>query len=350
MAQENVIRCILISSIGTDAVEKEQLNRFAQTEDKTILREGFPFQALFYWISMIQHQGVLGMSIKPNVEFSPLDINNLGDALVSVTFPARPVDHDHDYDHRRHTSDQSNSNHSESIHDDINDAPVLILDGLERFDGQIYTLTGPEMVTGPKLVDELNRALSSNFENGDDETEGSVHQQATRDELRAYLVSLRNKSQGALDESHQFQLQNMPGISGAIRLFQRATEAAFGGRRPQQGLTAICCPYEALTSEGEEGLDEGGGIEEVIAPDDGQNKDRKNPDDPCKCPTKDPQLEAPIDDEVDLILDLLDHINEGRAAFQSGDLKKVAGIRGEDATGFFERYAQDFRQRPRKDL
>ncbi|KAG0308038.1 hypothetical protein BGZ98_009171, partial [Dissophora globulifera] len=34
MAQEGVIRCILISSIGTDAPEKEQLKRFVQTEDK----------------------------------------------------------------------------------------------------------------------------------------------------------------------------------------------------------------------------------------------------------------------------------------------------------------------------
>ncbi|KAG0291881.1 hypothetical protein BGZ98_002823, partial [Dissophora globulifera] len=103
MAQERVIRCILISSIGTDAPEKEQLKSFVQTEDKvkgtiqrwTILREGLPFQALFYWVPMMQDVGSLGMSIKPDVEFTPLDITNLADALVSVTFPTTRSDLDH---------------------------------------------------------------------------------------------------------------------------------------------------------------------------------------------------------------------------------------------------------------
>lgn len=111
---------------------------------------------------MIQEQGVLGMSIKPEVEFAPLDISNLGDALISVTFP-RPVDRDHSDD-----QDQG-SDRSERDEQGVGTATPLDetltslqKDDPKRFDGQIYTLTGPETTTGPKLVDELNRVLSAN--------------------------------------------------------------------------------------------------------------------------------------------------------------------------------------------
>ncbi|KAG0012372.1 hypothetical protein BGZ81_001614, partial [Podila clonocystis] len=104
MVQEQVIRCILISAIGTDANDKEHLVRYRRIEDKvknsiqrwTILRQGFLFECLYYWIPMIQDQGILGMPIGLESEFTPLHIGDLGEALVSVTFPSDHDDDGHD--------------------------------------------------------------------------------------------------------------------------------------------------------------------------------------------------------------------------------------------------------------
>ncbi|KAG0295306.1 hypothetical protein BGZ98_001438, partial [Dissophora globulifera] len=165
--------------------------------------------------------------------------------------------------------------------------------------------------------------------------------QTSRDELRSYLMSLRNrdKDQDSATLRQRFQLRCVPGMSGMLYPFPRATEAALGGLQTECHLT-------------------------------GAVKDPKVPDEPCKCPEypkkpdmpkepkepndpkepkkpppkhRTPHLDPPNDDEVDLILDLLDYIHEGRATFQSGDLEKVAGIRGRDAKDFFEKYARDFR-------
>ncbi|KAF9975441.1 hypothetical protein BGZ65_008243 [Modicella reniformis] len=362
MAQENVVRCILISSIGTDATEKEQLNRFVRTEDKvkgsiqrwTILREGFPFQALFYWISMIQDQGVLGMSIKPEVEFAPLDISNLGDALVSVTFPSNRVDPD------RSDQDQD-SGHSEQGTDTttVHDNAPSAQDDLERFDGQIYTLTGPETITGPKLVEELNRMLNANSEknhkarNASGRQEGDVptpviYKHLTRDEVRAYLIKLRDR--GARQKLVQrFESMDLLGVHGALRLFRRATTAAFGTLRAQSdsSSTASSSCQEGDEEHGKDVRSSDASPKRLQLPEEPFEPDQPGkPDEPGTRPSRHltPQLEAPNDAEVDLVLDLLDYISEGRATFQSGDLEKVAGIRGANAKNFFEKYEQDFQQ------
>jgi hypothetical protein len=98
---------------------------------------------------MVQEQKVLGMSIRPEAEFAPLDITNLADALISVTFPTKHVDQDQDDSDRMDHNIRDGSSSS------------VVVDDTQRFDGQIYTLTGPETTTGPKLVEELNRAIAS---------------------------------------------------------------------------------------------------------------------------------------------------------------------------------------------
>lgn len=66
----------------------------------------------------------------------------------------------------------------------------------------------------------------------------------------------------------------------------------------------------------------------------------------CKTSMKEhePVLEAPNDTEIDLVLELLDYINENRATFQSGDLQKITGERGNNAKAFFEEHARNFRK------
>jgi hypothetical protein len=141
---------------------------------------------LFHWIPMVQDQGVLGMPIKKDVEFAPIDITDLGRALISVTFPSKHHPGGGDYHHEiqmglakldiaghAHTHTHACGEHEPT--------PVVIPvtpmtavaptagpgDGIDRHDGQTYTLTGPETVTGPKLADELTRALQSDKKHKD---------------------------------------------------------------------------------------------------------------------------------------------------------------------------------------
>lgn len=123
---------------------------------------------------MIRDQGVLGMPIKPEIEFAPLELGNLGDALVSVIFPTRRDDCDHD-DDQDQKSDCSKPGEeiflSTATHEEVLPHLSLEENDLQRFDGQTYTLTGPETTTGPKLVEELNRVLSYDSESEENEGE-----------------------------------------------------------------------------------------------------------------------------------------------------------------------------------
>jgi hypothetical protein len=144
-------------------------------------REGFPFQALFYWIPMVQNQGVLGMPIKPENEFAPLDIADLCRALISVTIPKKPRGFRLRYREGDSSSDQggiqkafSNLNLDATSQEALVYPPIRVVgpsDGvsIDQHDGQIYTLTGPETVTGPKLAAELTRVLRAGKDKDDDD-------------------------------------------------------------------------------------------------------------------------------------------------------------------------------------
>ncbi|KAG0243828.1 hypothetical protein BGX31_010152 [Mortierella sp. GBA43] len=401
MTQESVARCILISGIGTDAAEKKHLNQFAQVEEKvkesmkrwTILRQGFPFQDLLYWIPMIHDQGVLGMSISPEVKFSPLHISNLGDALVSVTYPSSNCGDDHPGDQAldcNHGKQGEKDAGADTVHDK---RPPLSTLKDKRFDGQTYTLTGPETTTGTKLVKELNKILSARLERNSNAESTSDHQNndvptpivykcLSRDEMRTYLLTLRDRDKAhdrQADSTRQLESMDMRSVLGALRMFQQATMAAFGNIGSQRGSSTARAPHSAPLSRydaGHRGTTSKEVKEVVSRGVDEAKADRKN--DPCRNPKRPqlpdepiepevpespgpggpdhpqepetpeppkprkPILRPPNDAEVELILDLLDYINEGRATFQSGDLQKVAGIRGANAKDFFEEYKEDF--------
>lgn len=138
---------------------------------------------------MVQDQGVLGMPIKRDIEFAPLDITDLGRALISVTFPSKhhpggsdggeiglsksPLDNDIQTALAKLNLTGAHSHAALETAFAIPVPPLTLIapagpgDGIDRHDGQTYTLTGPETVTGPKLADELTRALQSDKKHKD---------------------------------------------------------------------------------------------------------------------------------------------------------------------------------------
>ncbi|KAF9921321.1 hypothetical protein FBU30_008688 [Linnemannia zychae] len=342
MKKENIQRCIAISSIGTDAPEKVQLDRFRQVEDRikgdiphwTVLREGFPFQTLFYWIPMVQDQGILGMPIKRDVEYAPLDISDLAQALISVTFPSKNhPDHrrGENIDLRKDISKLKVSSQSE--HD-----PSHALGDDDEYDGQTYTLTGPETATGPKLAHELTEALGSH-KHKDKRPEPIAYKELRHDELRQYLLNLRNRS----GEPTSISGGGYQPVASFFRFLSNMTGTVKGTQlRTVEKTTTItqALPQSDAKAAGQTG---GNGNENdddlMAASDDDHVTDRNKP------PKRGPELGAPNDTEIDLILELLEYINEKRATFQSGDLEKITGKRGNNAKNFFEEHRRNFRQR-----
>ncbi|KAF8933213.1 hypothetical protein BGZ47_010967 [Haplosporangium gracile] len=377
MKQEKVMRCVAISSIGTDVPDKDQLDRFRRVEDRikkdlprwSILREGFPFQALFYWIPMVQDQGVLGMPIKRDIEFAPLDITDLGRALISVTFPSKHhPGGGHDGDHgdiqkglAKLTLTSHPNTHSliHAEHESISTVPVIPLtlvtatgprDGTDRHDGQIYTLTGPETVTGPKLADALTRALHSDKEHKDKHPEPIVFKELTREELRNYLLTLRNKS----NEAIPMTTAGFQPMSSFLRFLQHMTEAVKGVhhyQRPAEEEENSSSASAKVASQGDvKATTAFSSTAESNDEDDLALIDAPSDEDSCpgrKSPKRghEPVLGAPNDTEINLVLELLDYINDNRATFQSGDLEKITGKRGNNAKAFFEEHARNFRKR-----
>ncbi|GJJ79171.1 hypothetical protein EMPS_11530 [Entomortierella parvispora] len=315
--QEQVVRCVVISCIGTDAPEKSELDAFRRMEESvtsniqrwTVLREGFRFQTLFYWISMVQDQGVLGMPIKKEATYSPLDIIDLGHALIVIVFPPE---------------NDSGAHH----------------------DGQTYTLTGPETVNGPKLSDELSKALTpmkGKPSNPPEVPSPIVYKETSKDEIRRYLVSLREKSPTTSTFSDGFKLVTKiqeDEVATTQSIFQRIS----GFFQKENWRKGVGSTLDQSSSADDENKYEA--------------KDLNCGDDPCKCPPrkdprgkkpppkeKDPELEAPNDTEVEFLLQLMEYIHEERATFQSGDLKKITGRKGVDAHVFFAKHARDFRSR-----
>ncbi|KAF9334093.1 hypothetical protein BG006_002713 [Podila minutissima] len=336
MVQEQVIRCILISAIGTDANEKGHLARYRRIEDKvktsiqrwTILRQGFLFECLYYWITMVQDQGILGMPIGPESEFTPLHIGDLGKALVSVTFPPDDDDDDDD-DGDNDSHDQASAGLAKSKSTDT-----------ERSDHRTYTLTGSKRVTGPKLAEDLNHALQVHSDDASPPPTVTF-KTITRDECKNYFLSLREGTGVPPTEAKE-----APGFFASIT-------RSLSQRRPWSfsGL------FKSLVDDtqktvGEDAKKDPKDPKDPKEP--SKPKDPKDPKDPKnpKKPSKDrgPQVEPPNDTEVEMMLDLMDYIAEGRATFLSGDMEKITGHQGMGPEEFFKKHGRDFRRRHPKDL
>ncbi|KAF9429743.1 hypothetical protein BGZ94_009642 [Podila epigama] len=351
MAKEQVIRCILISAIGTDAPEKGHLNNYRRIEEKvestmqrwTILRQGFLFECLFYWIPMVQNQGIIGMPIGPEFEFTPLHIGNLGDALVSVTFPSTDNDGDGHGNIRGHmVNDGVGDMNSAMMQSTATPKLIKTLRHIpltsERFDRQTYTLTGPQRMTGPKLVEQLNQALKNRPETSDkastkhnEECHNNsnlatpvTYKTITRDECKTYLFSLRETNMPPKDDS--------PGFFVSIsRVFDR--------QRHMWDMSAL---FKSLKGVSENPV--GQNRQDMVGDETGARKDSMIPS-----KGSEPHVEPPNNTEVEMLLDLMDYINEGKASFLSGDFEKITGHQGMGPEKFFEKHGPEFRQRPPND-
>ncbi|KAG0333478.1 hypothetical protein BG004_000829 [Podila humilis] len=387
MAKEMVIRCILVSAIGTDAPEKEHLIRYRRMEEKvektmqrwTILRQGFLYQCLYYWIPMVQNQNTLGMPIGPEHEFTPLHIGDLGDAVVSVTFPN---DHSHDGD----DNDENNNDHDDNVIDsntgtdtdadtDTDDdddgtnqarenqtkgACVSSTNGGHgdsgRFDSQTYTLTGPQQVTGPKLVDHLNQSLDDHPEDDKDHRRHPLitYKVVTRDECKNYLLTLRDRQD---KQAHHPALQMKESDGYLATLMRRLARALgrLGLQDSKSSFTPAHAPIHDVTGKEDtvEVVDEDGDTDRLIDVLDCQDppRDSKDPSSASSSSSSkgNHRVEPPNDTEIELMLDLMDYINEGKATFQSGDMEKITGKQGMGPEKFFEKNGDRFREGPKDD-
>jgi len=59
----------------------------------------------------------------------------------------------------------------------------------------------------------------------------------------------------------------------------------------------------------------------------------------------DKRMDVPNDTEINVILEYLEYVKEGKANFTSDDLKKITGNEGEPIRRFFEKHSKEFRPR-----
>ncbi|KAG0056123.1 hypothetical protein BGZ89_002191 [Linnemannia elongata] len=312
MKQEN------ITTSSTVSVVSRTVSR--RTFRAGLSSEGFPFQTLFYWIPMVQDQGVLGMPIKRDREFAPLDVIDLGRALISVTFPSNY--------HSGGSDGGGEVVHGESSLDDTSDIQKSLIK---------LKLTGSQPYAAHETVSPIPHPKPIEFK------------ELTRDEFHKYLLTLRNKSSGDIPMT----TAGFQPVASFLRFFQHMTDAVKGvhlhhhqlspeekEEKTSSSASAKIAPQSdvPMVTAAEGNDDDDVSLIDVLS------GDETCPG--CKTSMKEhePVLEAPSDTEIDLVLELLDYINENRATFQSGDLQKITGERGNNAKAFFEEHARNFRK------
>lgn len=176
-----------------------------------------------------------------------------------------------------------------------------------------------------------------------------MFKQLTREEFRNYLLTLRNKrvgEGGILMTAAGFQP-----VASLLRFLHYMTDTVKGVHHQSSPTSSEESPSPALTQTAPQAEVEttclSTGDEDdlslIDAPHDYDNSKGSSGGKKSKR-GHEPELEAPNDTEIDLILELLDYINDNRANFQSGDLKKITGEQGNNAKAFFEEHARNFRQ------
>jgi uncharacterized protein YbjT (DUF2867 family) len=151
---------VITSLLGTGDSPLETFRNFGDIENAlegaadnwVTLRNALFHQRLWHWVPRIKENGVLILSTHDDSRFSPLSLDDLVFALDHIILEdnGRPRgDLERKHCHRR------------------------------------YTLTGPELVTGPLIVDMINEAI--------DEQAAVKFMSVTPEELDRYLSSLSHK-------------------------------------------------------------------------------------------------------------------------------------------------------------
>jgi len=153
----NVKRVILISSTGAESNEKlKHLHEYAEIEKEfknqgynwnCVLRNEFSQNWFHAWSQPVEDKGQFPLSTGRDKKFAPVRLEDVCCALKDII----------------RGEESTNNKHNK----------------------QIYTLTGPEAVNGPKIVDELNRVVQGRVNYAD----------VDRQQMEKVLRSLREREQ-----------------------------------------------------------------------------------------------------------------------------------------------------------
>lgn len=162
----NVKHVILVSHAGADSNDKlRHLYHYAEIEKEfknhsfnwnCIIRNEFAQNWFHAWSFQVEEKGQFPLSISQDRRFAPIRIEDISCAVKDIL-----------------RGDSSGS------------TPNLV--GSNKHNKQTYTLTGPELVTGNKIVDELNRAVNG----------GVTYTDVDRLQMERILRALRDREQQA---------------------------------------------------------------------------------------------------------------------------------------------------------
>jgi len=178
----NVKHVLLVSRAGADSNDKlRHLYQFAEIEREfknygfnwnCIIRNEFAQNWFHAWSYPVEDKGQFPLSIGQDRKFAPIRIEDVSCAVKDIL--------------------RGNSSGS---------TPNFM--GSNKHNKQTYTLTGPEAVTGNKIVDELNRAVGG----------GVSYNDVDRNQMEQVLRALRDREQQRKasgeddDQRHRFEGQ-----------------------------------------------------------------------------------------------------------------------------------------------
>jgi len=153
----NVRRVILISCAGAETNDKlRHLHEYAEIEKEfrnqgynwqCVLRNEFPQNWFHAWAQPVEDKGQFPLSTGRDRKFAPVRLEDVCCALKDII-----------------RGEESNNN---------------------RHNKQIYTLTGPETLNGPKIVEELNQVVQGRVN----------YQDVDRQQMERILRSLREREE-----------------------------------------------------------------------------------------------------------------------------------------------------------
>jgi len=169
----NVKHVILISCAGAENSERwRHLHEYAEIEREflslnfnchTIVRTEFPQNWFHAWAYPVEDKGQFPLSTGQEKRFAPIRIEDVSCALKDIL-----------------RGEESTG--VKSI------LPAIL--GGNRHHKQCYTLTGPEALNGPRIVDELNRVVQGNVNYVD----------VDRNQMERILRELRDREQQRLQQ------------------------------------------------------------------------------------------------------------------------------------------------------
>jgi len=151
MKKADVDNVIMLSCESANSTKHPYLAEFKEIEDKLcatmnnyVIIRCSPFQNLFHLHApYIKKHHTLSLTASEHVEFAPVNLDDVVDACH-----------------------------------------VIMKDGMEKHRGRKYHFTGPEMVTGPKIADELTRAVNSRKK--------IMYKQVSKSDMEKYLKSIKD--------------------------------------------------------------------------------------------------------------------------------------------------------------